>query len=166
MKKEKSMIQKNLTEDRFKTEAAGIDFQNKQVSSALYRHMTIEIVEWGPFANSDLKKNWNYYLYIYRKNCPDFDRLWLSPMSSWPEFPSLVTYDYAGLDVAQCYWHGGVTFYAKHGGDSIGSQAVQLGCDFAHLFDTERGWDYTFQDIAAEARRTADEVADILKLNG
>lgn len=83
-----------------------------------------------------LPPTWTYYVYIHEDLVQDFDSLWLPPKLSeiregrkpW------LSYAYEDTWVANLPWHGGVTFYSKHG-ELPGYRCVEFGCDYAHLWD-------------------------------
>lgn len=105
---------------------------------------------------------WNYYIYLYESKTPDFDKLWLEPhlLKITPESTGFITYDYNELPIANIYWHGGVTYYSKHG-EVPGYRTVQFGCDFNHLYDQEYGFDYTLEDVLQEVFRTCRELQEL-----
>lgn len=94
---------------------------------------------------------WCFYLYIHEKNIEDFERWWLPDIVT--KF-SFVTHDYDELPLGGVPFHGGVTYYAKHG-HSEGKRSVQIGCDYGHLWDSERDFSYSLEDIQRDALRAA-----------
>lgn len=126
----------------------------------------IEIVRWsfGVVISTLPETNWNYYVVIREDQTKQFSELWLPPkiVKITPESKGFLTHDYSSLDIANIVeWHGGVTFYEKYG-EVEGYRAVKLGCDFQHLFDIERGYPYIYEEVLAECKNTAQEVAALL----
>ncbi|WP_025593056.1 hypothetical protein [Agrobacterium tumefaciens] len=101
---------------------------------------------------------WCYYVYVneLQLSAEDFDEFWLKSRGlqkfggDWRE-PS---YDYWAPEWAEAEWHGGVTFYKKHGGHDEGSRIVEIGCDYAHLHDGSEH--YEFDEIERDMKRTID----------
>lgn len=135
-----------------------IDIRHKDVWTTTHEKLTIEVCRHavGELVN-DGKGIWCYYVYIREDQCPIgfFDKLWLPDIiiRSWPTSPNRITHHYEHL-FPSCEWHGGVTYYAKHG-HVPGHRCVQIGCDFSHLWDSEKNFDYRLKDIIFEAQRTA-----------
>ena len=83
---------------------------------------------------------WCYYLilpeYLLKER---FAEVWLEDklVKFTDVSPERVTHDYYPLDNFDM--HGGITYYEKHG-HSVGHRSVELGCDYQHLFDRERGY--------------------------
>ena len=104
------------------------------------------------------KFNWNYYITLIERDIkPElWPAIWLEDrVADWG-----ITHDYYSSPISsEIYWHGGVTWYQKF--PSIpGRNVIEVGCDFAHLYDYERGCDYTLEEVFAECVRTAQEVSD------
>lgn len=89
---------------------------------------------------------WCYYVIVSEAMLPPelFAEFWLEPSSVEPHrsgFPR-IAYGYYAAKFAQVDWHGGVTFYEKSGGIDGAQRYVKIGCDFAHLWDEGREFDY------------------------
>lgn len=136
--------------------------------------LTIEIVHWGidreqpefePLNNG--KGVWNYYIYIYEKllSKEKFETLWLPDkiVRFSTEGSEHITHDYYDLAVCNLDWHGGVTFYRKHG-QTVGHRYVQIGCDYSHIWDADRGYDYDLDFVFNEAKETLLQVVNFLEL--
>lgn len=104
---------------------------------------------------------WCYYVSVYEDMLPpeQFAEFWLEPKHS--EFAGKVrkSYDYYAARFAGADWHGGVTFYEKHGGIDGDQRYVKIGCDFAHLYD--EGCSYDYQGVEAEAKATVDALREM-----
>ncbi len=139
--------------------------RHKDIWTYQYSGLVVEITHHsaGELIN-DGKGVWCYYIYIHEGKCKPgvFANLWLEDkVSKWYESsPERVTHDYNDI-LPDCEWHGGITYYAKHG-HSLGHRCVQAGCDFSHLWDHDQGYDYTLDDIVHEANRTARLVASFV----
>jgi hypothetical protein len=134
-------------------------------------HMDIgyEIVNHGRRARDhdygdEPKGTWNYYVSINEKvlDPAHFAEFWLEPAAEsrlrsdgWNE-PS---YAYYSAPFADADWHGGVTLYEKKGGIDGAPRHVRIGCDFAHLWDEGRTYD--FADVERKAKRTIDALRAI-----
>lgn len=101
---------------------------------------------------------WCYYIYIaeHRIGTPAFEKLWLDPevSSKW----KFVTYNYFNTPVSNLDWHGGVTFYAKHG-EVVGHRCVEFGYDYNHLYDGETKW--TLELVLANLERTIEQLEQL-----
>lgn len=135
-----------------------------------YRGVTIEIAHWREeemAVVSHSKGVWNYYIYIYERNTPGFEILWLpDKLVKFTETsPEKVTHDYMNSEfpLAQVDWHGGITFYSKFG-HSVGHRFVEGGCDYLHLWDEARNYDYSLEEVLQEAKQTADQLVALLNI--
>lgn len=133
--------------------------------SGIYKAVNFEITRWGVEretheALNDGKGCWNYYIYLSERKLENFKDLWLEPevKEFSPGGTKYVSYDYYSSSLSNAYWHGGVTFW--EGGNLLlpGYRYIKLGCDYSHLFDLERGYDYELTDVYADLTRTIDEV--------
>jgi len=131
--------------------------------------LTVVVKHWGlerqqPFTPlNDGKGVWNYYVFLYESDLKNrFHEVWLPSkiVKLTPESPGRVTHDYTSAPFANVKWHGGITYYAKHG-QLKGYRSVELGCDFNHVFDHERGLDYKLDVVVNEAKQTAEELAEM-----
>ena len=112
---------------------------------------------------NDGKGIWNYYVTLPEHILGDkFAAVWLEDkkIQFSVNSPERITHDYYGHPFSEVDWHGGITYYAKHG-QLEGHRSVELGCDYSHLYDMERGYDYTLDDVYADCCRTAEELAAI-----
>jgi hypothetical protein len=142
------------------------ELNHKDVWTLICSGLTVEVVHFA-VGNPNLNRGngiWNYYVYINEHKTPHFDKLWLKDrrVRFSPQSPERITHDYFNLPlVNDAGWHGGITYYAKHG-HSKGHRCIQIGCDFNHLWDEERGWDYALEDVLFEAMNTARLLAIVL----
>lgn len=112
------------------------------------------IVHWGEggYTNNG-RGTWNYYVYLSEQRIGKeaFEKLWLAPeVKKWsPESKGYVSYDYFNTPVSDLPWHGGVTYYDKHG-EVEGFRSVEFGCDYSHLYDDQVHWtlDLVLFDVA------------------
>ena len=136
--------------------------KHKDEWSCQHANLYIEICHWGKDYMNDGKGVWNYYIVIPERLCPEkFKSLWLDDKVI--DGRSFVLHDYMRLDIANCEWHGGVTYYEKIG-HTVGHRLVKLGCDYNHLWDSEAGYPYDLAWVEADARHTAEEVSKMLGL--
>ena len=121
--------------------------------------VSIEIIHWGedePLMNHG-RGIWNHYVYIYEANLPKvmFESIWLpdQPNTMLGSGRKYVSHDYYGCHpLNEPDWHGGITFYAKHG-QLEGTRCVQVGCDYNHLHDEEHTW--TLEQVLQDAEAVA-----------
>lgn len=133
----------------------------------------IEIVHWGidrdntSFGSLNNGEGvWNYYITIPERVMPEqFEQsLWLDdkPVQFTPTSLIRITHSYMQQPFADCEWHGGITFYEKIG-QLVGHRAVKLGCDYSHIWDADRGYKYTVDEVYKDALTTAHA---LIKLYG
>lgn len=131
-----------------------------------HRGLPYKITHWGIGEHNDGKGTWCYYVYIPEHLVKDhFASLWLEPRlcKITPESHGFVTHHYYNTWIAELHWHGGVTFYDKHG-ELEGHRLVEFGCDFAHLWDAEMNYEFGLDYVAAECEVTLNQIANYLKL--
>lgn len=97
---------------------------------------------------------WYYYIRLKEATTPNFESLWIHPLLD----EASVSYQYKETWPAKLYWHGGVTYYAKHG-EVPGHRAVEFGCDYSHFLDMQRGYDYTLDEVLCDVITTCNEIA-------
>jgi hypothetical protein len=87
------------------------------------------------------KGTYCFYLYLHEGKCTDFAALWLTPKLSRfsPKSPERVSYDYMASKLGDIAFHGGITYYEPLG-QVAGHRCVEVGCDYAHLYDDEKDW--------------------------
>lgn len=100
---------------------------------------------------------WNYYVYIPEKKSPIFASLWL-PSEKRKDF-NFVTHDYYAA-FGQVNFHGGITFYAKHG-EVEGHRVVEVGCDYNHYWDQERGYSASLEEVTQDCLATIDHLFEL-----
>lgn len=113
---------------------------------------------------NDGKGVWNYYVSIPEQLFPNaFSHLWLEDnlVKFIESSPWRVTHKYEDSPIYNLDWHCGCTYYAKHG-HSVGHRVVEFGCDFSHLYDRERRYNYTLEEVHSEALHTAKQILDYL----
>lgn len=134
-----------------------IEFTKHQEWLASYKGVAIKIVCSETNLAGFNNEAWCYYIFIYEHNCPKFSELWL-PAKVEPYYPGgkdCVSYDYySAIYVHDADWHGGITFYAKHG-EVPGHRTVEFGCDYLHLHD-EGG--HSLEELKTDAINTADQL--------
>lgn len=122
-----------------------------------------KIVHWGQETSiNEGKGQWNYYIYIQEPRVPDFESLWLEPkvVKILPTSKGFISYDYYSIPPSRIDWHGGVTFYAKHG-EVPGYRVIELGCDYSHLWDMEAGYTTTFEDVLYDCEQTITQLNEL-----
>lgn len=141
-----------------------------KTESWTFKHagLTVTVKHWGVerdglCAMNNGKGVWNYYVFLHESELGEkFSEVWLPDKITRfrEESPERVTHDYEFAPFADADWHGGITYYMKHG-QVNGHRSVELGCDFNHFHDMKRGYDYTLDEVVAEAKRTAERLASI-----
>jgi len=140
--------------------------------SFIHAGLPVIIKHWGleregyfaPFNNG--KGVWNYYVWLPEYLLKEhFSKVWLEDelIQFTPTSPVRIAHDYMSAPFASVDWHGGITYYQKHG-QIEGHRSVELGCDYSHLFDQERNYDYELDDVVAEAKATAEQLAALYQV--
>ena len=147
---------------------------NKPVHSDIWRFqvegiLPVKMVHWGadreheslkPLNNG--KGVWNYYIMLPEWILKDkFPSIWLDDLVN--ESYSYISHDYMNASFADVYWHGDLTFYTKLG-HTKGYRAVEVGCDYNHLFDMEQ--DYDLESVVSESTETALQLINLYNLYG
>lgn len=130
-----------------------VSLREQKVWRGTHRGVPFKVMLWG-YDDTSLDK-WNYYLYLLERNCINFDKLWLpGEVVQFTECsPKRVTYDYYSV-FGEVEMHGGITYYEKHG--ELVNRYVEIGCDFAHLYDDEAGWD--LESVVADMQVAIDSL--------
>ena len=126
------------------------DSSPKKVWYGKYRGISFEINNFKFAGIESGKEQWTYYLYL---DPEEFEpSLWLEPKEN--DY-SRITYEYYRHPISDIYWHGGVTWYEKRGGQEKESKTVKVGCDYNHLWDRDKIYD--LEDIKRDIKKTIDE---------
>lgn len=166
-------MDKDHTETKLRADSTPLNaqFSEPKLDHAEYwsgQHLGLhfKIVHWGiDVQHYQGHGNWNYYVYLSERNTPNFEEMWLPDkvQKFSPESHGFVSQDYYGLSANGADWHGGITYYAKLG-HMVGYRAIELGCDYAHLFDSERGYDYTLNEVLYDCLGTIKQLVEILDI--
>lgn len=129
-------------------------------------NVNVEINSWPNEHLKPLTKSWTYYVTIHESYCKDFEKLWLEDkeVQFGPTPPKHITHDYYIDEFNNLKLHYGITYYEK-GGQLKGHRYVKVGCDYSHLGDMERGYDFTLEQVYAEATYSARLVKETLFKN-
>lgn len=102
---------------------------------------------------------WNFYVYLNENKVKDFGPIWLDDkiMKFSEESRGYISHDYYVEPLNSLEFHGGITFYAKHG-HTDGFRCVEIGCDYNHLWDMERGSGYKLEDILYDVKACIDSI--------
>jgi len=100
---------------------------------------------------------WCYYLYLHLKQFSDESlrkTLWVPARSNaW-----ISVWDYSKCTFFDgLSWNGGMTFYDKHIAPNK-DRVIEVGCDYDHLWDRERGYPATLQGVSRDAMATIDDI--------
>ncbi len=76
------------------------------------------------------------------------------------ESPSLYYHRREPGWIADLPWWGGCTYFKIHGGLLGEPMYMKAGCDFSHLWDQERGYDYSLAFVERECRSTVDAMLE------
>lgn len=145
------------------------DLAVKQTYSGEHLNLNFEIIHWGvqrgkfpPMNNG--KGCWNYYVYLHERKLTNFNDFWLEPKVKEfsPGGTKYVSYDYYSSPLSSVDWHGGITFWEVHNLLIPGQRVIQIGCDYSHLFDQERNYDYDLTDVLSDCLRTIEELHPLL----
>lgn len=131
--------------------------------------LRFKIARWGLERGEFLAMNdgrccWNYYVYLHELALSNFNDFWLEPEVK--EFSVVgtkyVSYDYYSSPLSHVDWHGGVTFWEGHNLLIPGQRAIEIGCDYSHIFDQERGYDYELAEVLSDCLRTIKQIHPLL----
>jgi len=131
--------------------------KQKTVWNGMYEDIKFEIQNFEYDTSGFENGAWTYYIILPLKQLPEDIRedFWLTPKSD--SITGRPYYDYyRNLPIYNIYWHGEVTWYEKVGGFDGHRRAVKIGCDFQHLFDEHKS--YNFDYIYSEAKKTIKEL--------
>jgi hypothetical protein len=106
------------------------------------------------------KGTWCYYVFV-TEHCLDpelFAEFWLPATRTMERSAGYSTpsYDYWGPRWSDAEWHGGVTWYKKHGGLDGDVRSVEVGCDYNHSWDRDMGYPFDFESVLRDCHRTID----------
>lgn len=145
------------------------ELSTKHTYTGEHLGLCFEIAHWGVKRGKFLPLNngkgcWNYYVYLHERKLTNFSDFWLNPTIK--EFSAGGTkylyYDYDSSPLSSIDWHGGVTFWEGHNLLIPGQRTIQIGCDYSHLFDAERGYDYELSDVLSDCLRTIEQIHPLL----
>lgn len=103
-------------------------------------------------------EHWCYYVYLHESKCTNFSELWLEDklVKITPESEGWITHEYNEEPLlCNIEMHGGITYYAKHN-YLEGYRCVEIGCDYNHLWDQERGYQPDIEEVLNDACNTVD----------
>ena len=105
---------------------------------------------------------WCFYIYLHESKVKDFSKLWLPVkiVKFSLESRGYVNYEYYCEPFNSMEFHGGITYYCKYG-ETEGYRSVEIGCDYNHLWDNERGCGYDVEDILVGVKCAIDSVYEI-----
>jgi len=125
------------------------ELRHKDIWKGTYRGVSYEIVKWSPSSGRFI---WNYYLYLPVEQIPEKLRKEFVLEPHKEEVFGRVSYnDYAAF-FSDFDWHGGVTYYEKHGGIDGIPMVLQIGCDYDHLWDKDE--EYSLTDVQVDTLHT------------
>ena len=116
--------------------------REKRVWSEELDGFSVEYVNWG----EDFSL-WNYYVYFTAKNTPV--AFWEKLLAIAPEKYSI---RYSDSWLAECEWHGGITYASFERGSMQDIIAIKAGCDYSHLGD--EGCRYELADMQRDCAST------------
>lgn len=132
--------------------------------------LPFEIVHWGvdrAFGEPlhDGKGCWNYYIYLLESKIENFSDFWIEPelKEFSPGGTQYLACDYYSSPLSNIHWHGGVTYWEGNN-DIPNRRHIKIGCDYAHLWDMERGYDTELVDVYADVLQTTEELLPLLKI--
>jgi len=113
-----------------------------------------------PTGLAQFNPTWNFYLIINEKQVPEgsWSRYWLEPteVNDWGR----VSYPYSDSLLGELDWHGGITYYRKHGRDGE-AEVVEVGSDYAHSWDLASGLSsLTFEGILRDVKRCIESLRE------
>jgi hypothetical protein len=134
------------------------DLGFKLCRKGIYRGISFELVQWKD-SERDEEFHSNYYIYINEKQVPreHFAKI----ISHEVYIFNAKVHGYRGTEfLMSLSWHGDMTFYDLLGGKDGISCVVKAGCDYSHLADMERGFDYKMEDLLEDVCNTIDDLGE------
>jgi len=135
-----------------------------------HERLNFEVTHWGLkrehslASTNDGKGCWNYYVILFEREIENFKDFWRDPEVR--EFSvggtKYIRYDYEASPLATVFWHGGATYWQGGTPELVGQRYIKIGCDYSHLQDQERGYDYTIEDILRDVSQTIAELLPLL----
>lgn len=110
---------------------------------------------------------WCFYIHLNEAlfcNVVDFDKFWREKKVIEFNGSFRETYDYN--DIPDYGFHSGITYYeTSHLTGKCGAthRAVKMGCDYAHLWDMERGYPYSLETVKQDAINFINKMTDNIK---
>lgn len=148
-----------------------IELEKRTVWHGEYKGVGIEISihglerpnNWKPL--NDGKGAWCAYIYIREKFTKRFNECWLEDIliRFTPENPEQITHNYTDSILDYVTWHCGISYYSKKC-CTPNHRIIKAGCDYSHLYDKERNYNYTLEEILEETLKTADELITLLEI--
>lgn len=130
----------------------------QQVWRATCHGLQIKIANWQ--IRGMEHPTWNYYIYLPESLLKErFAEVWFPPklVKITPESRGFVSYDYYPSALNVDAWHGGITFYAKHG-EVEGFRAIEVGCDYNHFWDEENGHPEDLDGVSYDCEETVKQL--------
>jgi hypothetical protein len=134
--------------------------EHKDSWQGRYRGVRYKVAHWGVGRESlcNGQGAWNYYLYVPLMGFDDAIRPTLIAPAEQHQMASgpFWTRNYNAIPLGRLDMHYGCTYYRLHCDDGGQPIIVELGCDYNHLWDDERGYGYTLEEVAQDATRSID----------
>lgn len=149
-----------------KTTIEGVDLREAHSWTGKHAGVHFKINLWGVGDAFRLDGTWNYYLYLHEKDMPKelFTSIWL-PDEMYQmnkECPIRISQDYFKVAAFnRLDLHGGITYYAKHG-HIENFRTVEVGCDYAHLWDVEQA--YELADVVRDVKASCERAAAVFNI--
>ena len=131
------------------------ELEHKDMWKGTYRGVRFEIARWGVGRDYLPDGIWNYYLWIPLDMIPkEKHHEFLAKIKK--DDKGRINYRYTDLKLlCDLDWHGGITYYSKHGIDG-NPIVIEAGCDYAHIWDD--GKNYQLNQILHDCQNTIDEL--------
>lgn len=146
----------------------------KTLWTGQHKEIWFEVVHWGIEREhnfepmNDGQGCWNYYVYIPERIVKEkiFETIWLPEQVSkfTPESSERISYNYMNCPLNGIDFHCGITYYSKEGYNVKGHRVVKAGCDYSHLWDSERGFKFTLEEVVSDAKHTIDDLIEKLAI--
>lgn len=122
-----------------------------------------EIVFWGEGTMCDGKGMWNYYVFLSERQIGNLSLFYRKAelKEFFPGGTKYLSYDEDCSPLSKVYWHGGVTFWEQ---TDLPYKLIKIGCDYGHLWDQERGYNFTLEDVTSDCLRTIEELSTLLTI--
>jgi hypothetical protein len=138
-------------------EVRGLQLRHVDKWHGKYKGIQFEISRHNGGGVEEPHSCWCFYLFIHEQAVPT-ERVpsFFVPLTADTKHP-YYDYDKSPLNRLEG-WNGGITYYDIE--NHRGKRCVKAGCDYDHLWDRERGWQYDLNHIVFDCQQTIDSLIE------